>query len=1077
MNQLVGRGLASFILGCIVAGGGFSMLGGCSSQLEESEQLAKASDELTIHAPDAAVNYFFGTSVTADDQTLVIGDYGALSPTLDGHPKQRGQVHIYTRSGDSQEWQPLQVLTPEALTLSSEVHFGEAVVLENNLLLVSAHRDDAANDLQEGSFYVYSRPGAGQPFVQIGRFTEPVPSAGHRFGRALATNGNYIAVGDGIDGETDVVHVFRVSGNSVTYGYPVDVGAGALEVAITDSNVLVIRPKGPNLHAYHLQQSQAVALGGTELLNGSFRKLQANGNSFAAVDTSAGARVIVATADTARVTSTTAFDLPADANSDSLSYLENRHILVPNKDPVRPGLIKFERQGSTWAPVGTIHAPAEAHAIGSNFGKALTSTSELVAASLNSGTGKMYVFSPEPNGVFDSAVFDQQQLLARDACGAQCGTESFASTQFGRHAALSGDVAAVTTIELSTVATRESALHIYERQGQSFQHAGQFLLGSDQRARGVAVDSGRVYVGHGTKAGPGGFDDGQVGVYEADANGVWSRTATLSSADGSVAAKFIGDSIAALGDTVALGTDGFVYVFQRDGGGAWTQTHKLAVTPVVSSTPLAYSVALSADYLVVGARLDSSVMNHQGSVFVYRRSDYTLEQKIGSVVSARPDLEFGYAVAINGTTIAAGAPNGADGGFVEILERTGTGATPWERKGSIRPQNGGDVRAGTSVSLSDSQLLMGAVGDPFTGGQGGAAYLVPRVGGGFDMTRAHVLLPRDNGRGDGASFGWEVQLSGDRAIVSGPHADVEGSGDAGAAYIFDNLVDADGDGLLASEDCNDNDGVHRRCSATAANMSFEQSGSAWTADTGSFAYDSSNRTDGVTSLRLNAGGARLRGPSFSTRTLREVGTTLALDIKRATVNGNAVSLFMSAPAFGLYESLVGTVDISALPAGKWATVSAPLSPQQRDILLRQNTEVRFHVAFNTGGPNLHVDRLHFSGTFETRLAPPPPSGPFFGTLNVTTDWGTGYCVTVRLNNAGTTPTAGWQLVVNPNGTSMTSNWNAAFSGTDPITIASNQTWNSSVPAGATNHDVSAGFCANRPSGSTALPTITSATRL
>jgi hypothetical protein len=1078
MNQKVGSGRIPITLCRIAAGCAFVVIGACSSRSDETESLATTSEELTIHAPEAAVNSFFGTSVAADTQTLVVGDYGAFAPTTLGMTAQRGQVHVYTRTGDIQEWQPLQVLKPDSLTRASEIHFGEVVALKNNLLVISAHRDDSAADGEEGAFYVYSRPGSGQAFTRVGKFTEPVPTFKRRFGGSIATNGNFIAVGRGPEGESDLVHVYRVSGNTVTYGYAIDIGVDALEVAITDSGVLIARPAGPNLHAYHLQENQAVPLSGTELLTGNFWRLQASGNSFAAIEQTTAARVIVGKVDTARVTSVTSFELPSSVgNAQSLSYLENQHILVPNRDPVRPGLVKFQPQGAGWTQSGTLYAPPEAHVIGSNLGKGIASTGEFAAAGIASDSGKVFVFAPDPNGVFDGAVFDQQQLLARDACGAQCGTQSFGAAHFGRYAAISGDVAAVATTEQTTPAPRESALHIYARSGSSFQHAGQFFLGSTQRARDVAVHSGRVFVGHGTMAGPGGFSDGAVSVYERDGSGVWAKTATLTSADGSLAAEFIGESIAAHGDTVALGTPGFVYIFQRDASGVWMETHKLPVTPVGSQLPLAHSVALSADHLVAGARLDSSVLDRQGSVFVFRRSDYALEQKVLTSGSAIKEQEFGYAVAVNGTTIAAGAPNGADGGYVEIFERTGTGTTPWQRSTSLRPQNGGDYRVGTSVSLAEGQLLLGAVGDPFTGAQGGAAYLVPRVGGVFDMARAHVLLPRDNGRGDGAGFGWAVQLSGTSAIVSAPGTDVESSGDAGAAYIFENLVDADADGLLASEDCNDTDGVARRCSVSAANMSFEQSGPAWTADSGSFTYNSANRSDGISSLRLNAGSVRLRGPSFSTSTLREVGTTLALDLKRPTVNGNAVSLFMSAPAFGLFESLIGTIDISTLPAGKWVTVSAPFTAQQRDILLRQNTDVRFHVALNTGGPNLYVDRLHFSGQFEGRLAPPPPTGPFFATLNVTTDWGAGYCVTIRLNNAGTTPTAGFQLVVNPNGTSMTSNWNAAFSGTNPITITSNQAWNSSIPAGATNHDVSAGFCANRTSGGSALPSVTSATRL
>jgi hypothetical protein len=42
-----------------------------------------------------------------------------------------------------------------------------------------------------------------------------------------------------------------------------------------------------------------------------------------------------------------------------------------------------------------------------------------------------------------------------------------------------------------------------------------------------------------------------------------------------------------------------------------------------------------------------------------------------------------------------------------------------------------------------------------------------------------------------------------------------------------------------------------------------------------------------------------------------------------------------------------------------------------------------------------------------------------------------------------------------------------------VTITNNQTWNASIPAGATAYDPSVGFCATRPSG-TALATVVSA---
>ena len=78
---------------------------------------------------------------------------------------------------------------------------------------------------------------------------------------------------------------------------------------------------------------------------------------------------------------------------------------------------------------------------------------------------------------------------------------------------------------------------------------------------------------------------------------------------------------------------------------------------------------------------------------------------------------------------------------------------------------------------------------------------------------------------------------------------------------------------------------------------------------------------------------------------------------------------------------------------------------------------------------------------------------------------------LKLSNASTIPTTGWQVSFSSNGSTLSNSWNAAFSATTgAITITSDQSWNGSIPAGATNQDVSVGFCANRSSGQ-ALPVI------
>jgi hypothetical protein len=91
-----------------------------------------------------------------------------------------------------------------------------------------------------------------------------------------------------------------------------------------------------------------------------------------------------------------------------------------------------------------------------------------------------------------------------------------------------------------------------------------------------------------------------------------------------------------------------------------------------------------------------------------------------------------------------------------------------------------------------------------------------------------------------------------------------------------------------------------------------------------------------------------------------------------------------------------------------------------------------------------------------------------GTFLVTTDWGSGYCVELRITNPNTVPTTNWSASFNLNGTSIYTIWNLGSTGsTGPITVTPTADWSRVIPAGGTSHSL--GFCANRPGGGSALP--------
>ena len=91
-------------------------------------------------------------------------------------------------------------------------------------------------------------------------------------------------------------------------------------------------------------------------------------------------------------------------------------------------------------------------------------------------------------------------------------------------------------------------------------------------------------------------------------------------------------------------------------------------------------------------------------------------------------------------------------------------------------------------------------------------------------------------------------------------------------------------------------------------------------------------------------------------------------------------------------------------------------------------------------------------------------------LQVTTDWGAGYCANLLLTNQGSVTTTTWKVTLDTHGATL-SLWNAEFSGTVGVVTLRPLLWNARIQPDETNTSV--GFCASRPGGH-AIATILSA---
>ncbi len=238
-------------------------------------------------------------------------------------------------------------------------------------------------------------------------------------------------------------------------------------------------------------------------------------------------------------------------------------------------------------------------------------------------------------------------------------------------------------------------------------------------------------------------------------------------------------SVAVSGDTAVIGATGqagisadsgrgAAYVFTRSGS-AWTQQQKLLASDGAAGDAFGFSVGVSNDTAVVGARLDSvNGVGGQGSVYVYTRAGtaWSEQQHLFGVEATQRNDTFGGSVAIEGDTIAVGSPAHdivpgiANHGAVYVFTRAGA---TWTRQQKLIHSDPAPDALGTSVALDGSTVVAGA---PSKNSARGAAYVFA-----IDPNAGPKLIADDGATQD--RFGYSVAVYGDTAVVGAPEDDAQ----------------------------------------------------------------------------------------------------------------------------------------------------------------------------------------------------------------------------------------------------------------------------------------------------------------
>jgi hypothetical protein len=331
---------------------------------------------------------------------------------------------------------------------------------------------------------------------------------------------------------------------------------------------------------------------------------------------------------------------------------------------------------------------------------------------------------------------------------------------------------------------------------------------------------------------------GAAYIFERDTTGNWAQVAYLKHPSPD-ATDNCGTTVAIDGDYAVMGcpdedsnTDanpandgasasGCAIVYQRSGGGVWSQFDFLKATNLSNTDQFGLDVAISGDYIIVGSPGEDSnndvlpgnaLSSASGAAYIYhydgvsnwaqedflKASNLDASDAFGQTVDV---TEEGYAIVgarqEDSNSQAAPANNGAAAsGAVYIYERDGGGN--WIQQAYLKhPSPTASDLFGIEVAISGNYAIVGAQSEDSDGpyavnelsSASGAAFVFERSGGGV-WSQNQFLKPFNQTAGD--LFGTSVDIHEDQLLVGSTSEDSlgtspfnEGASASGAGYIYE----------------------------------------------------------------------------------------------------------------------------------------------------------------------------------------------------------------------------------------------------------------------------------------------------
>ena len=755
-----------------------------------------ASGNIKLTASDRAASDEFGYSVAVDGDTVVVGAYGD-----DDAGSESGSAYVFTKPASGWAAHSGNIkLTASDGAASDE--FGWSVAVDGDTVVVGAPYDDDAGSESGSVYVFSEPAYGWASGSEAFKLTASDGAASDEFGWSVAVDGDTAVVGaygdDDAGSESGSVYVYRASvwaavddsapGGANATSYTV---TGLVTGAEYGFSVRAVNDRGPSdpsavatamLFVPDQPTGLTAAAGDTQVtlswddpvdisITGYEYELHEQGQSaqaWATIADSAPGGANATSYTVAGLTNGAQYDFRVRAvnaiGSSNPSAAATVALVVPDQptglaaaagnagvalswdDPVDVTITGYEYV--LQAQITELSATGAAQGDKLGFSVAVDGDTMVVGAKDDnggSGPGSAYVYARQ-SGAWSQVA----KLTASDADG---------NDEFGWSVAVDGDTIVVGARwgDDDDVQSSGSA-YVYTKPVGGWANTNETakLTASDPAASdlfgySVAIDGDTVVVGArgDDDDGPG---SGSAYVYTKPVGG-WANTdetAKLTATDGA-GHDFFGHSVAVDGDTVVVGAFGdgssdygSVYVFTEPAGG-WATTSgniKLTASDAAASDLFGFSVAVDGDTIVAGAHGDDDGATNSGSVYVFTEPVGGWATASGNIKLTASDATayhlFGYWVAVDGDTVAVGAPDA---------------------------------------------VVLGAVADGYNGGTAsGSAYVFFEPTNGWASSTETAKLTASDAAIDDF-FGFSVDVDGDTVAVGAPGTDDDGT-DSGSAYIY-----------------------------------------------------------------------------------------------------------------------------------------------------------------------------------------------------------------------------------------------------------------------------------------------------